>query len=92
MLSRLIWAGALLGASMLARADQTLLNVSYDPTRELYEQINPKFEAYWKAQTGQSVTIQMSHGASGAQARSVIAGLTADVVTLGTASDIDCVA
>jgi sulfate transport system substrate-binding protein len=89
MLNKWIWAVALMGAAVVAQADQTLLNVSYDPTRELYEQINPKFVAYWKAQSGQTVTIQMSHGASGAQARSVIAGLRADVVTLGAATDID---
>ena len=90
MLSRWIWTAVLLGASITAyAADKTLLNVSYDPTRELYEQLNPRFEAYWKQRTGQTVAIRMSHGASGAQARSVIAGLPADVVTLGTASDID---
>jgi len=79
----------LLCAPVLASAAQTLLNVSYDPTRELYEQINAKFETYWKAKTGESITIHMSHGGSGAQARAVINGLEADVVTLGAASDID---
>lgn len=66
-----------------------LLNVSYDPTRELYEAINPKFAADWKAKTGQDVTIKMSHGGSGKQARAVIDGLDADVVTLALAYDID---
>jgi sulfate transport system substrate-binding protein len=83
-------AAALLGASVLAHAaGPTLLNVSYSPTTELYEQINPKFVAWWKAKTGQSVTIQMSHDGSTAQARAVINGLAADVVTLGVASDIN---
>jgi sulfate transport system substrate-binding protein len=61
-----------------------LLNVSYDPTRELYAQINASFETYWKAKTGQTVHINMSHGGSGEQARAVINGLDADVVTLGS--------
>ncbi len=88
-MKKLLLTAALLGIAGLAQAGQTLLNVSYDPTRELYEQLNVKFEAYWKAQTGQSVTIHMSHGGSGEQARAVINGLDADVVTLGVASDID---
>ena len=66
-----------------------LLNVSYDPTRELYREVNEKFAAKWLAQTGQQVTVQMSHGGSGSQARSVIDGLDADVVTLALAWDID---
>ncbi|MEK4254897.1 sulfate ABC transporter substrate-binding protein [Ureibacillus sp. FSL K6-2830] len=66
-----------------------LLNVSYDPTRELYEEFNKEFAAYWKEQTGQEVTIQQSHGGSGKQARSVIDGIEADVVTLALAYDID---
>lgn len=69
-----------------------LLNVSYDPTRELYEAINPLFAASWKAQTGQDVTINMSHGGAGKQARAVIDGLDADVVTLALAYDIDEIA
>ena len=80
---------ALLGLPMLASAAQTLLNVSYDPTRELYEQVNTSFRRYWKSQTGQDVAIKMSHGGSAAQSRAVIEGLQADVVTLGAASDID---
>lgn len=69
-----------------------LLNVSYDPTRELYEEINPLFAADWKARTGQDVSINMSHGGAGKQARAVIDGLDADVVTLALAYDIDEIA
>jgi len=70
----------------------TLLNVSYDPTRELYEDFNRQFATYWKTKTGQDVTIKQSHGGSGKQARSVIDGLEADVVTLALAYDIDQIA
>jgi sulfate/thiosulfate transport system substrate-binding protein len=70
----------------------TLLNVSYDPTRELYVDFNAAFARYWKAQTGQTVRIDQSHGGSGTQARAVIDGLAADVVTLGLAADIDAIA
>jgi sulfate/thiosulfate transport system substrate-binding protein len=84
---------ALLAASVHAAAAQTsLLNVSYDPTRELYADINPLFAADWKKSTGQDLTIQMSNGGSGAQARAVIAGLDASVVTLAVAVDIDAIA
>ena len=69
-----------------------LLNVSYDPTRELYQDINRQFAAYWKGKTGQEVKIRQSHGGSGKQARSVIDGLEADVVTLALAYDIDQIA
>ena len=69
-----------------------LLNVSYDPTRELYQEFNEDFATYWKAKTGQDVTIQQSHGGSGKQGRAVIDGLEADVVTLALAYDIDEVA
>jgi len=69
--------------------DITLLNVSYDPTRELYVDFNKAFAAYWKAKTGDTVTVKQSHGGSGKQARSVIDGLDADVVTLALAYDID---
>jgi sulfate transport system substrate-binding protein len=72
--------------------DVTLLNVSYDPTRELYKAVNSAFAADWKAKHGDVVTIQMSHGGSGKQARSVVDGLPADVVTLALAYDIDAVA
>lgn len=70
----------------------TLLNVSYDPTRELYEDYNRQFATYWKDKTGQEVTVRQSHGGSGKQARSVIDGLEADVVTLALAYDIDQIA
>jgi sulfate/thiosulfate-binding protein len=70
----------------------SLLNVSYDPTRELYKDINRAFANDWKAKTGETVTIQASHGGSGAQARSVIDGLKADVVTLALSADIDAIA
>jgi sulfate/thiosulfate-binding protein len=69
-----------------------LLNVSYDPTRELYQEINTAFAKYWKGKTGQDLTVQQSHGGSGKQARSVIDGLEADVVTLALAYDVDAVA
>ena len=70
----------------------TLLNVSYDPTRELYQDYNTAFAKYWKSKTGQTVTIQQSHGGSSKQARSVIDGLEADVVTLALAYDTDSIA
>jgi sulfate transport system substrate-binding protein len=72
-----------------AAKDPTLLNVSYDPTRELYVDFNKAFAAHWKARTGETVTIKQSHGGSGRQARSVIDGLDADVVTLALAYDVD---
>ncbi|MES2091108.1 MAG: sulfate ABC transporter substrate-binding protein [Pseudomonadota bacterium] len=72
--------------------DITLLNVSYDPTRELYKEYNEAFAKYWKAKTGDTVTVKASHGGSGKQARSVIDGLEADVVTLALAYDIDAIA
>jgi sulfate/thiosulfate-binding protein len=85
-------ATALVAVSGLAAAQTapvTLLNVSYDPTRELYSEFNAAFAKHWKAQTGQDVTIKQSHGGSGKQARSVIDGIDADVVTLALAGDID---
>lgn len=90
--------GALLASMLLAACNQgpssdvTLLNVSYDPTRELYEDINPVFAQKWKEKTGQTIHISQSHGGSGRQARAVIDGLPADVVTLALASDIDAIA
>ncbi len=75
-----------------AWAQHSLLNVSYDPTREFYTEVNRAFTARWKQETGESLTIQTSHGGSGAQARAVIDGLEADVVTLALASDIDAIA
>ena len=81
---------ALLGGSAWAAAQPvSLLNVSYDPTRELYSEFNAAFAKHWKAKSGQDVTIKQSHGGSGKQARSVIDGLDADVVTLALAGDID---
>lgn len=88
----LVAAVALFGAPRAGAANVTLLNVSYDPTRELYVDYNAAFAKYWKAKTGQDVRINQSHGGSGKQARSVIDGLAADVVTLGLAADIDAVA
>jgi sulfate transport system substrate-binding protein len=72
--------------------DIKLLNVSYDPTRELYKEVNTAFAKQWKDTTGDTVTIQQSHGGSGKQARAVIDGLQADVVTLALASDVDAIA
>src|SRR3984893_13955957 len=70
----------------------TLLNVSYDPTRELYDEYNKAFAVYWKSKTGDSVRVNQSHGGSGKQARAVIDGLEADVVTLALAYDVDALA
>jgi sulfate transport system substrate-binding protein len=81
---------ALLGAP--AFAAQTLLNVSYDPTRELYKAYDEAFAAYWTEKTGETVTIEQSHGGSGAQARAVIDGLQADVATLALEGDINKIA
>jgi sulfate transport system substrate-binding protein len=86
---KLLAAVATLGASPLVHAQTTLLNVSYDPTRELYQDYNTAFAKYWKEKTGETVTIRQSHGGSGKQARAVIDGLQADVVTLALAYDID---
>jgi sulfate transport system substrate-binding protein len=77
---------------LTAWAETTLLNVSYDPTRELYEEFNAAFAKHWKSTKGEEVTIQQSHGGSGKQARSVIDGLEADVVTLALSGDIDTIA
>jgi sulfate/thiosulfate transport system substrate-binding protein len=87
--------GALIAATLAASAvlaDTTLLNVSYDPTRELYKAVNQAFAKDWKAKTGETVTIEQSHGGSGKQARAVVDGLQADVVTLALAADIDQIA
>ena len=78
-------------ASLSAQSAVTLLNVSYDPTRELYQEVNAAFSASWKARTGQAVTVNQSHGGSGKQARGVIDGLQADVVTLALAYNIDAI-
>jgi sulfate/thiosulfate transport system substrate-binding protein len=91
-------AAALFSASVVLvlatayAAEITILNVSYDPTRELYAAVNARFVKSWKAKTGDTVTINQSHGGSGKQARAVIDGLEADVVTLGLAGDIDAIA
>jgi sulfate/thiosulfate-binding protein len=82
---------SLLLAGAASAADITLLNVSYDPTRELYQDFNAAFAKQWKAKTGDTVTVKQSHGGSGKQARSVIDGLEADVVTLALASDLDAI-
>jgi len=84
-LAALLW-------TLPASADTTLLNVSYDPTRELYQDYNKAFVEHWKEKAGETVTVQMSHGGSGKQARAVIDGLDADVVTLALAADIDAIA
>jgi len=76
----------------IAAADVALLNVSYDVTREFYKEFNPAFIAYWKGKTGETVTINQSHGGSSKQARSVVDGLDADVVTMNQANDIDLLA
>jgi sulfate transport system substrate-binding protein len=83
---------AVLAGSGVAAADITILNVSYDPTRELYSEVNKAFAAKWKADTGGELTIKASHGGSGKQARAVIDGLQADIVTLALAYDIDAIA
>jgi sulfate/thiosulfate transport system substrate-binding protein len=88
----LLAALALIAGTGVARADKTLLNVSYDPTREFYKAINAAFAKQWKEKTGETVTINASHGGSGKQARAVIDGLEADVVTLALAYDIDEIA
>jgi sulfate/thiosulfate transport system substrate-binding protein len=81
-----------IGCSDAPRADTTLLNVSYDPTYTLYREVNDAFARAWQAKTGKSVAIRQSHGGSGKQARGVIDGLQADVVTLGLAYDVDAIA
>ena len=95
--ARHIVAGFILASSFsltsaALAADVTLLNVSYDPTRELYVDFNKSFAAAYQKDTGKSIEIKQSHGGSGSQARSVIDGLQADVVTLALAYDIDAIA
>jgi sulfate transport system substrate-binding protein len=87
----LIGAATFAFASVAGAAGVTLLNVSYDPTRELYQEYNAAFAKYWKTKSGQDITVKQSHGGSGKQARAVIDGLDADVVTLGLAYDIDAI-
>ena len=88
----IILASGLPGKIAIATSSATLLNVSYDPTRELYQSENAVFASYWQKKSGQTVVINQSHGGSGKQARAVIEGLEADVVTLGLAYDIDAIA
>ena len=88
----LVFSATLAGHAYGARADQALLNVSYDPTREFYKDFNAAFAQKWKADTGETVTIETSHGGSGKQARAVIDGLQADVVTLALEADVDAIA
>ena len=83
---------ALVSLSSVTYAAKDFLNVSYDPTRELYENFNKEFGSYWKSKTGQDINFKQSHGGSGKQARAVIDGLDADVVTLALAADIDEIA
>src|SRR3954469_18380948 len=90
--SFLLTAIALAAGTAAFAKNIELLNVSYDPTRELYADFNKAFATYWKGKTGDVVTVKQSHGGSGKQARSVIDGLEADVVTLALAYDIDEVA
>lgn len=80
------------GLASVSYAETKLLNVSYDPTREFYQAFNPEFAKYWKGKTGEDVSIKQSHGGAGKQARAVIDGLEADVVTLALAYDIDAIA
>jgi sulfate/thiosulfate-binding protein len=91
MKKTLILSAALLAATLAYAGPKEIqiLNVSYDPTRELYTEYNAAFAQHWEAQTGQKVSIKQSHGGSGKQARSVIDGLPADVVTLALAYDVD---
>jgi sulfate transport system substrate-binding protein len=88
----LLAAGVLFGSTLASAAEVTIRNVSYDPTREFYVEFNAAFAKYWKAKTGQDVVVNQSHGGSGGQARAVIDGLQADVVTLALAADIDAIA
>ena len=89
----LVAAASVLALCSTATAkDVTILNVSYDPTRELYQEYNAAFARYWKAKTGDTVSVKASHGGSGKQARSVIDGLEADIVTLALSADIDAIA
>jgi sulfate/thiosulfate-binding protein len=91
-LKNVLLALVLAVAASFANAQVALLNVSYDPTRELYQEFNAAFARHWQASTGEKVTVRQSHGGSGKQGRSVIDGLPADVVTLALAYDIDEIA
>src|ERR1043165_1530039 len=87
-----ITATLVISLTVVTAKEIKLLNVSYDPTREFYQDFNEAFSKYWQGKTGDKVTVQQSHGGSGKQARSVIDGLEADVVTLALAYDIDVIA
>jgi sulfate/thiosulfate-binding protein len=89
LLVRAVVALSLFGHALAFAADITLLNVSYDPTRELYQEFNTAFARHWKDRTGDTVTVRQSHGGSGKQAQSVLKGVQADVVTLALAGDVD---
>src|SRR5262249_11703521 len=91
-MKNLVGALALLLISVTASAQVTLLNVSYDPTRELYQEYNAAFARYWEAKAEEKVAIRQSHGGSAKQARSIVDGLQADVATLALAYDIDVLA
>ncbi len=91
LLAGLVAGSVQVGTLAMAFAETTILNVSYDPTREFYKDFNAAFSKHWKAETGEDVTVQASHGGSGKQARAVIDGLEADVVTLALQSDIDAI-
>ncbi len=80
---------AVISGTSFGAAARDFLNVSYDPTRELYEDVNKNFGKYWESRTGQKINFKQSHGGSGKQARAVIDGLDADIVTLALAADID---
>lgn len=93
MMIRILVTGLLLfGAAQTSWGQATLLNVSYDVTREFYKDYNPAFAAFWRTRTGETVTINQSHGGSSKQARSVVDGLQADVITMNQANDIDLLA
>src|ERR1700726_4488134 len=92
MTSKTLLISALTASALFAAGPVKLLNVSYDPTRELYQDINGAFARQWKAKTGVDVQVSQSHGGSGKQARAVIDGLQADIVTLALSYDIDSIA
>jgi sulfate/thiosulfate transport system substrate-binding protein len=92
ILALLLTLGLMTSALPVAAKDLTLLNASYDPTRELYHEFNDVFSKHWQQTTGDSLTVRQSNGGSGAQARAIIDGLEADVVTRGLAYDIDVIA
>src|ERR1041385_3369177 len=85
----LLFSVAIAAVGMASPKNRAILNVSYDPTRELYKEYNAAFVRYWQNKTGETITIQQSHGGSGKQTRSVMDGQLADVVTLALAADID---